>query len=507
MQKSRTKNSARNVAIAMISKILYLIINFICRTIFIKILGTEYLGINGLFTNVLTILSFAELGIGNAIIFKLYKPIAEEDHERIKTLLNFYKRVYFFIGIFILCCGLAVIPFMKFIINENVSIKENLSFIYFLFLLNTVISYFFTYKKSIITGYQQEYIINLIDLIVFIIQSIIQIVLLNITHNYIAYLITLICSTCISNIIIGIIADKMYPYIKEKKYKKISKDEQKSIFRDVKSLMVYKIGYTLSNGTDNIIISSFLGVVKVGLLSNYTMISSAITTLLSTAFNSLTASIGNLNTINEEKKKEDVFYQILFLSFVVYGYIATAMSLLLNRFIILWIGIEYVLAINISIALGFNLYIDGMRFVNYTFRNTAGLFKKGRLLPLISSIANIVLSVILVQYIGMFGVLIATGLTRLFILTWYDPYMIHKYVFKSSSKRYYITYLLYLIILIFNYIVNWKLLNMMNINGIVGFILCGLLITQMTFIIFFITTFRLKEVKEVFNRIKQIIKR
>lgn len=507
MAKSRTKNSAINASIATISKVIHILMTFICRTIFIKALGTEYLGVNGLFTNILTILSFAELGIGNAIIFKLYKPVANQDCERQKTLLNFYKQAYFLIGVFILAVGLLIIPFLDKIVTNAPNIKENLVLIYTLFLSNTAISYFFTYKKSIIIAHQQEYVISLVELILNVLQNIVQIVYLIITHNYIGFLIIQILTTILNNLIVSYKANKMYPYIKDKKYEKIDKVEKKQIFNDVKSLMLYKLGYVLSNGTDNIIISSYLGVAFVGLLSNYTTVTLAITSLLSTAFNSLTASIGNLNTIKEKKKKEDVFYQILMLSFLIYGYISVAISLLINQFITIWLGTEYMLELSIALALGFNLYIDGMRFVNYTFRNTLGLFKKGRLMPLFSSLTNVILSIILVRYIGMFGVLIATGLSRLFILTWYDPYLIHKNEFKTSCFRYYKTYLYYLVITIITFVLSYFIIKYIPLMGILGFIVKGIVVTAITGVVFIAAICKMKEFKELKQKLLQIIKK
>ena len=350
-----------------------------------------------------------------------------------------------------------------------------------------------------------EYIVNLISLIITTVLNILQIIFLIITHNYIAYLLLQISATILDNVIASIFANKMYPYIRDKQYVKIEKQEQKSIFNDVKSLVLYKLGGVLSNGTDNIIISAFLGVSQVGLLSNYTTITSAINTLLTSAFNSITASVGNLNTIQEREKKEGVFYQVLFISFVIYGYISIAIALLINKFITIWLGSKYILAFNISIALAFNLYIDGMRFVNYTFRNTLGLFKKGRLMPLFSSIANVILSIILVKYIGMFGVLIATGLTRLFILTWYDPYLIHKTEFQTSSIRYYKTYLYYLIITIVCFVVNYEVIKFITIDGILGFIITAVVITLIVVMIFILSTFKMKEFKDTKEKIINLI--
>ena len=502
---SRIKNTTINSTVAIISKILTFLLQFICRTVFIKVLSTEYLGVNGLFTNILTILSFAELGIGNAIIFKLYKPIAEDDKEKVKTYMKFYQKAYILIGIVILIIGIMIIPFLKYMVNDVPDIKENIYFIYVLFLANSIISYFFTYKKSIIIGYQKEYVTTIINLIVIVIQNIVQIGILITTKNYILYLLIQIIATFLDNFIASKKADKMYPFIKENKYKKISKIEEKNIFTDVKSLILYKIGYILSNGTDNIIISAFVRVSEVGLLSNYTTITTAITTFLSSFFNSFTASVGNLNAGDDKEKKESIFYQILLLSFLIYGFVSIAIILLSNDFISIWLGNDYILDLSICLALGFNMYVDGMRFVNYTFRNTMGLFKKGRFIPLISSISNIVLSVILVQYIGIFGVLIATGLTRLFITTMYDPYLLHKYKFNTSSKRYYLTYLYYLAIAIIDFFVCKIVLSKILVGGILGFIIKGILIMIITYIVFLIFVFKMKEFKELKNILNNLV--
>ena len=504
---SRIKSTTINSTVALASKVLIFVLQFICRTVFIKVLSTEYLGVNGLFTNILTMLSFAELGIGNAIIFKLYKPIADNDKEKIKTYMRFYQKAYILIGIVILTIGIMIIPFLKYMINDVPDIKENIYFIYVLFLANSTISYFFTYKKSIIIGYQKEYITTIINFFAVLLQNIVQIIILLLTKDYILYLVIQILATFLDNYISSKKADKMYPFIKDKNYEKISKSEENKIFTDVKSLILYKIGDILSNGTDNIIISAFVGVSEVGLLSNYTTITNAIKTFLSSFFNSFTASVGNLNTTDDKEKKESIFYQIILLSFLIYGFISIAIVLLINEFITIWLGNDYLLSFSVCIALGFNLYVDGMRFSNYTFRNTMGLFKKGRFIPLISSISNVILSVILVQYIGIFGVLMATAITRLFITTMYDPYLLHKYEFNTSSKRYYLTYLYYLVVVIIDFFICNFIISKIALGGILGFIIKGITIMIVSYIIFMIFTYRMREFKELRNIVKNIIQK
>lgn len=505
MENSRVRNTTINSMVAIFSKVIVFVMQFICRTFFIKTLSTEYLGVNGLFTNILTMLSFAELGIGSAIIFKLYKPIAENDKEKIKTYIKFYQKAYTYIGTIILILGIALIPFLKYIVTDIPSIKENITFIYILFLVNSSISYFFTYKKSIIIGFQKEYITTIINTIALLIQNVVQIVVLILTKNFILYLLVQIGATILDNIVASIKADKLYPYIKEKTYTKISKDEEHKIFKDVKALVLYKLGYTISTGTDNIIISSFIGVSQVGLLSNYTMIINAIKSFTSSFFSGFTASIGNLNTIDDNRKKESIFYQVFLLSFYIYGFISICLLMLINPFIEIWLGNEYLLGIDICMVLMLDLFLDGIRFTSTTFRNTMGLFQKGKFVPLISSIFNIILSLILVKPLGIFGVLLATVISKSLIALWYDPLMIHKLKFKTPFRKFIKMFIYFLAIMIIDFLICKGLLSLIQTPGILGFLIKAITVGITTILIFLLTTFKMKEFKGLVDKIKYLI--
>ena len=282
---SRTDNIVENMKTGLVVQLLNKILAFVVRTVFIKVLSTEYLGVNGLFTNILTILSFAELGIGNAIIFNMYKPVANNDKEKIKSLVKLYKKSYEIIGVLVFLVGMCIIPFLNLIIKDAPDIKENISFIYFLFLLDTALSYFFTYKKSIISAYQKESIINNYTTIIYLIRAVVQISFLLITKNFIVYLIIQILSTLILNIVLSLKADKMFPYLKEKNVQNLQDKEKKSIYANVKSLIIYKFGSVILNGTDNIIISSMINVSTVGLCSNYTLIIESVKAILKSILN------------------------------------------------------------------------------------------------------------------------------------------------------------------------------------------------------------------------------
>ena len=297
MEESRTKNTLRNMKTGAIVQIINKLMAFIVRSVFIQVLNTEYLGIHGLFTNVLTILSFAELGIGTAIIFNMYKPVAENDKEKIKSLMKLYKKAYNIIGIIVFILGICVIPFMNIIIKDIPDVKENIIFIYLLFLFNTASSYFFTYKKSIIYAHQKQSIIDNLDSIFYFLKSIFEIIFLVLTKNFIVYLIIQILGTFLENVTIAKKADKLYPYLKEKNVLPLEKTENKGIFNNVKSLIVYQLGGVIMNGTDNILISSLINVSTVGICSNYIMIINSIKSIVSSMLNGVNESIGNLNAI------------------------------------------------------------------------------------------------------------------------------------------------------------------------------------------------------------------
>lgn len=470
MEESRTKNSIKNISTGAIVQIVNKLMAFVVRTVFIKVLNTEYLGVNGLFTNILTILSFAELGIGTAIIFNMYKPVAENDKEKIKSLMQLYKKSYNIIGTIVFLLGLFIIPFMDILVKDVPNIKENINMIYLLFLFNTASSYFFTYKKSIISAHQKQSIINNFDSIFYLIKSILEILFLIITKNFIVYLSIQILGTLLENIILSLKANKMYPYLKEKSTEKLSKVESKNIFSNVKSLIVYKFGGVIMNGTDNILISALINVNTVGLCSNYIMIIEAVKSVITSAINGITASIGNLNAIGNKERKEDIFYQFTFTNYIIYSFCTIAFIVLLNPFIELWIGNEYILNISVSVALAISFFINGLRNPGYIYRITLGLFEKGKFTPYIGAITNILLSIVLCKNWGVTGIFVATSIAQLVSYSWIDPYLIHKYEFKTSVKKYFKKYLIYFLVFTICTFITLFVSNVVKITGILGFI-------------------------------------
>jgi len=503
-QRSRTENSIINSAMSIVTQVLTVVLNFAVKTVFIKMLNDEYLGVNGLFTNIITMLSLADLGIGIAIPYSLYKPLAKKDEHKINVLMNFYKKVYTIIGIAVLLIGLSLTPFLGLIIKDIPKNVPHLSLIYILFVIHSASSYFFVYKKFLIDSDQKGYITSRIIFTFSTLLSIIQIILLVTTKNYILFLLSSIILVIIQNIYISSKANKLYPFIKNKTDEKLEKEDMEGIKKNVSSLFIYKVGTVIMNGTDNIIISKFIGLIIVGFYSNYVLIINSITTVLNQIFNAITSSIGNLVVTTNKKRSKEVYDNLNFANFWLYALFGVCIIVLINPFINIWIGKKYVMGFSIVFLLVLNFYVLGMQSVTNSFRNAYGLFWIAKYRPIIMVIINIVISVVLVQFIGIEGVLIGTLISRLVTTAWLDPYIVHKYGFEISPKSYYIDYLKYLVIfiaisIIFNYFVS-----MITINNIFILILIAILVVISVNAILVLLFFKTSEFNYFYDKIKKI---
>ena len=505
---SRTFNVIRNSFFGVISRVGVLLLQFICRTIFIKTLGEIYLGLNGLFTNILTILSFAELGLGNAIIYNMYKPIANKDNEEVSKLLKLYRKCYNYIALFIFGAGLLCIPFLKDLIGEAPAIKENIYLIYILFLLQSITSYFLTYRRSLISANQKEYMCSNADLLSEVLATILKIFILLVLKNYILFLIVQISRNIIANGILFIKSKKMYPEINENEVAPLAKEETKGIFKNVKDLMLYKISSTINTGTDNIIITKIVGLSAVGLASNYSLLIGAVNQILLKVMTSFTAGIGNLNAKDTIENREKVFYNLTFIVTWIYGFCAIMLVTFLNAFIdVCWIGPEFLLSPAIVFALVLDFYISGVQYAGYNYAITTGLFKKAKWGAFSSAMINIILSIILGIKFGVFGIFLATGLSRLCSQTWLDPYLVFKYEFKKSAKTYFLKFIRNFILVAINMIICYSIFTHIAMHNLLDVLLYAILCAILCNIIFFLEFFKTWEFKDMIERIKLLIKK
>ncbi len=446
MDSSRTSNSLKNMAFGVGSQILSILMGFFTRWMFIALLGKEYLGVSGLFTNVLSLLSLANLGFDTAIIYSLYKPLADGDVVSVKGYMHVYKRVYRVVGATVFVLGCILMPFLPHLIKGTVTIPENIYTIYLLFLFQSASSYFFSYKQSLLTASQQNRVISLYHSIFMVLRNIGEMAVLFFFHAYIPTLICIIVFQLAENAWIARVTDKRFPFLTDSSAGEISVDQKRALKENVKSLFLYKISGTIISSTDNILISKFQGLASVGLYSNYVYIVDVIRTFLSYIFYSMTASIGNYNATESKDANEKMFYNLFFASFWLYGFTGICLGVLLNPFISLWIGEDYLLPSWTVFIIIVNYYTAGVQYASTTYREVTGLFKVGKYRPLIAALINLVVSIILAYPLGISGILLGTIVSRVCVYFWFDPYIIHKKLFNRKLKYYFVTYLLYALI-------------------------------------------------------------
>lgn len=498
---SRLENSIKNATFGISTQIITIILGFINRTVFIKFLTIDYLGISGVFTNLLTMLSLAELGISGSMVYSIYKPLANKEEDVLQSLMKLYSKIYKIIAIVIFIIGIIIMPYLPLIIGNKTNI-DNINTIYVLYLMNTVLSYLFSYKRSLISADQKEYI-NLKYRNRFnVLKSLFQMLFLYLTRNFIIYLLIQVVCTFMENLFISKEANKLYPFLKKKNKLELPSDIKEELSTNVKSTMIYKISGVMLDSTDNLIISSMIGLKWVGLLANYNLIISSVKIFLDVVFNSVTASVGNFIAKENKEKQEDLFYVMFMISFCMYGFASICLLTLTNPFIEIWLGKEFLFDIETLSIIVINFYIIGMQSTVWMYRSTMGLYRYGKWRPAISAILNLVISIFLAKRIGLIGILLGTTISRGITNVWYDPIIIFKYGFKKSTLKYYYLYLKYAITLIVMssivYIFNTQMYRMLGIP----FLIMALLSILITIIMIIFKFYKTKEFKYLINMFK-----
>ncbi len=504
---SRQKNSFLNISTNFLILLTNTILSFVVRTVFIKVLGEQYLGVSGLFSNILQVLSLAELGIGTAINYALYDPLARGDYKKVSIILSLFKKIYKIVGIIIACGGVILIPFLPYLMKDNN--VSNTLLIYVLYLFNTVSMYFISYKDTLITADQKYYKLAKIIFISNVSIYISQIIILIVFRNFILYLLAQIMITLIQRVLSNLLITKTYSNkVDFNSKEKVSSEELKSITTNVKAMFFHKIGYNIVQGTDNIIISAFINVATVGIYSNYLSLTSMLNTLFYSIFTSVTSSFGNLAALESKDVQESVFNKLNFLAFVVFGYATICFSMLLQPFVMLWIGEKYVLPTVIIIVICINFYLNGMKAPLDTAKEAAGVYKQDQFIPLGQAASNLIFSIILVKQIGLMGVLLGTTLSYLLFPFWNRPYTVYKYVFGKGCKSYFIDAIKKMALVVASYIIIDLITSCLHINNL--FLIIGLRLAICTFvfgmmvIIFYKSNDNFKFYKDfILNKIKK----
>lgn len=448
---NRTKNILMSSTIGMVSDLIRILLAFVYRSLFLKFLTAEYLGINGLFTNILTILSLAELGITTSITFRFYEPISRNDVEQVGKLMNFFKSVYNKIAIFILVIGIALIPFLPLFISDVSTVPSdiNIYVVYILFLINTLSSYIFVYKLTILSADQKPYIQNLLTVITYFFSYICQILILFFTRNYTLTLIAGIVINLLINYIASCWVTKEYSAVFEVE-SSITKKEEHAIFNETKILMYHKIGTTVLTGTDNVILSKFVSLTATGLYSNYSMIISNVVTLFSKLLGNFVSSMANARLTMDYDNYYKSYKRSVFLNLVFACMASFCLYTCIDDFINIWIGEKYVFNKAVTFVLCIQFYLTASGIINGVFTNASGLFIKDKYRPLIESLINLVVSILLTLKFGIVGVFLGTVISNLCTVWWRVPYLLYEYEFKKNSlldywKKYFSFFIVYLL--------------------------------------------------------------
>ncbi len=440
MKIERVKNAKRNIIWGTINKIVTLVCPFIMRTVLIYTLGLEYLGLGSLFTSILQVLNMAELGISSVIVFSMYKPIAENDTEKICALLLYYKKAYRIIGTIILVAGLALLPFLKYLIKGSYPADINLYVLYSLYLFNTVISYFlFAYRNCLLTAHQRNDIASNISTVAYIIQYVLQISLLFLFRNYYWYYIAVPICTIINNLITALLTRKMYPQYKGGG--KLGSNEKAFIKKNIGGLMLGKVCVTSRNSLDNIFISSYIGLTAVAIYGNYYYILSAIIGFLQVICTAISAGVGNSIASEKPEKNYSDLKKISFLYSWIAGWCAICLLNLFQPFMRIWVGEGQMLSM-VEVVL-FSLYFYSLTLgdIRSQYSSAAGLWWEGRFYVAAETIGNFVLNWILVRWFGIAGVIVATFITIIFCNFIWGSNIVFKYYFKTiSSKEFFVNH-------------------------------------------------------------------
>lgn len=512
---SRISNSVKNISFGLLTQGIQMVLGFVSRTIFIQYLAIEYLGVNGLFTSILTMLSLAELGISSAILYALYKPLAEKSEEKIAALVRYFKKVYLVIAGIVAFLGICVLPFLNQIVdNPPKQLANDLHIIYLLFLFNTVASYFFYYKISLFQADQKSYVISKRNIVIFITQNSLQILSLVLFQNFLLYLsIQLVCQLG-GNLYLSQLVKKHYPFLSQYKNAVVEKEVKDQIWVNLKSTALVKVGGLLVNNTSNIVLNYFSGLKSVGLLSNYTLLIGLASGLIMQVFANLTGSIANVNVKETLEKKREVFHIVNFANFWVYGLASIGFIVLVNDFITVWIGNQYTLSFDVVLILALNFYMVGMQNAVWTFKGTFGLFKQGRWLVIGTAIINLVLSFLLGSYFGLLGILLSIAIARAITNSWYDPYVVFTIALELNASDYFIKYLKYLLVLLLILAVLFGIFYLFPLNGLLGLLfklfLCFVIPNVLIYLIFRKTNemkYLVAVAKGMLLTIKQKIKR
>lgn len=512
MKMEKTKNASRNIVFGVILKVYQIFLPFLMRTIMMYTIGVQYLGLNSLFSSILQVLNLAELGVGNAMVFSMYKPIAEDDDVSICALLKLYKTYYRIIGAVILVMGLVLTPALPKLISGDIPPDMNVYVLYLINLMATVLTYWlFAYRNSILQAFQRSDVISKIMIITETFKYFFQFAVLFLWKNYYYFVIVLLLTQVINNIITAIVSKKMFPKLNPKG--NLDKNEIKSINNKIKDLFTSKLGYTIVSSADTIVISAFLGLTILAKYQNYYYIMNAIIGFMSIIYSSITAGIGNsIITKSRDDNYEDFKTFTLLVSFVS-GICCACFLALYQPFMELWMGKNMLLPNSMVVLLCVYFWFYELVMMISVYKDAGGIWHEDRYRPLLSGVANLIINLVLVNYIGLYGIVLSTIFSIIFISLPWIIKNVNNIVFSRSSKEYFFTIIKNTIKIMLSSIIVCMINSFIHVDGVCGLMIRGIIavfVSAFLMIILFkrdqkyedakILLFRLLKIDKMFKR-------
>ena len=442
----RFRSSTRNAMTAVITQIVMGVFSFVERMVFNQCFISDYLGFYSLFKNIISVLSVAELGLSIAIAYALYAPFAEDDFDEVNAILAFYRKIYRTVGTIILLGGFLFSFFLRYLVKTEVPMTS-VTLYFYVFLLSTVFEYYFFYKSILFSADQKNYVTTLITNLCWAVMYGIQIAVSLYTGSFLLYALCILTFTLIRCLIVNILANRKYSFIR-KKPQKLSKDSRKKILQNVKGLIATRIGNVISNSTNGILISAMIGSSVLGLYSNYQMITSGLlgfTNILPTA---ITASLGNIGATESNDNVAESYKYIDMCYFLLYGFLAIVLSNIINPVIAIFFGADRCMPFSSALFICILFYIRNIKNLFVTYKSSLGLYWYDRYRPLITGISDFVLSIILGSFMGFNGIILGTIIAYTVIDLWVEPLIIFHRGFHASARRMIATLMLRLVFVI-----------------------------------------------------------
>ncbi len=434
----RVRQAEKNIFFGYAGNIVIIVMGLLQRTVFIALLGKTLLGVNSLYTDILSMLSLAELGIGSALNYSLYKPVADNDLEKIKSYMRLYKRAYLAIAGVIAVIGVALIPFLPALIRDGKGISDRELVLYYLiFLFNTVSTYFVAYKYSLVNAQQRNYIQTNIATVTRIVVTLAQIVTLYLTRSFLLFLLAQSAIELIQKIFVSVYFNRLYPYLTDRNVRRLDREETGVVVTKTKALMLHKIGDVARLSTDSVIITYFMDVDWVGIVGNYTLVITYVSNFIGVIFNSVISGFGNLVATESREKQHAMFRVYRFFACWLYGFAAVGFWLLLTPLVAgLWLDESWRLGQTVLALILIDFYLKGGRTVLVNFKIAAGVFEQDRYLPLIQGAVNLILSIAGIRYIGLAGVYVGTVVSGV-LANLIQPVIVYRDCFDRSPWLYF----------------------------------------------------------------------